>query len=236
MNTSKEFDPDITHPFYFIRKNILDAIKENAHYLSGIMMDFGCGSKPYKSFFHIDQYIGVDFNGDGHDHSNENIDVYYNGKTIPFDNNYFDSILCSEVFEHLFNIDEILPELNRVLKIRGMILITCPFIWNEHEVPNDYCRYTSYGITHLLKINGFKIVKVWKKGTFIEVLFQLRNLYALETYFGTYNSKYYSTYKYFSILKKIFILINNVFGIVLNTILPKRYDIYLSNIIVAEKT
>ncbi|MBU1757988.1 class I SAM-dependent methyltransferase [Patescibacteria group bacterium] len=35
---------------------------------------------------------------------------------MPFKNNFFDSILASEVFEHVFDIDYVLKELNRILK------------------------------------------------------------------------------------------------------------------------
>ena len=36
------------NPYYFIRKGLLKDIKKNRHYMNGIMLDFGCGSKPYK--------------------------------------------------------------------------------------------------------------------------------------------------------------------------------------------
>ena len=98
-------------------------------------MDFGCGTKPYRTFFQVEEYVGVDFENPGHPHDNEQIDIFYDGKNIPLPDGYFDSVLSSEVFEHVFNIDEVLAEINRVMKSDGKLLITCPFAWNEHEVP-----------------------------------------------------------------------------------------------------
>lgn len=50
-----------------------------------------------------------------------------------------------------FHIQEIVKELNRVLKENGEMLITVPFVWNEHEIPYDFGRYTSFGIIDLLQ-------------------------------------------------------------------------------------
>src|SRR6476646_7017983 len=130
---SKEFDPPITQANFLIRNRLPRNIKVLAPRLTGKMMDFGCGQKPYRSLFSVDDYVGVDFENPGHPHLNESIDVFYDGKTLPFLDGQFDSIFSSEVFEHVFNIDDILKELNRVLKINGLILITCPFAFCEHE-------------------------------------------------------------------------------------------------------
>ena len=74
------------------------------------MMDFGCGSKPYKSLFNVNEYVGVDYHGQGHSHVNEQIDVFYDGVLLPFPDNYFDSVFSTEVFEHVFNLENLNPE------------------------------------------------------------------------------------------------------------------------------
>jgi ubiquinone/menaquinone biosynthesis C-methylase UbiE len=79
-------------------------------------MDFGCGKKPYKEIFGFDEYIGVDIEVSGHDNTQHDIDVFWDGKSLPFADNTFDSILASEVFEHVFELDAVLDELRRVLK------------------------------------------------------------------------------------------------------------------------
>src|SRR5882724_916674 len=128
------------NPFYYIRRALFLNIQLFAPRLQGRLLDFGCGRKPYRNLFpHITEYIGIDIEQmTGHDHSLSQVDVFYDGKTIPFGDNSFDAVFCSEVLEHVFTIDDILTELHRVLKKDGTMLLTIPFCWNEHEVPYDF--------------------------------------------------------------------------------------------------
>ena len=184
MQLHPDFAPPISHPYYFIRHGLKDNISKYASHMKGRMLDFGCGSKPYKSLFSVSEYIGVDYENVGHPHENEQIDVFYDGKSLPFENGHFDSILCSEVFEHIFNLEEILPELNRVLKTGGTMLITCPFVWNEHEIPHDYARYTRFALDHQLKKAGFETIEYSKAGNFVTTISQMIVLYFNNTYKG----------------------------------------------------
>ena len=128
---------------FLIRKSIQAIIKKNADQLKGSLLDFGCGTKPYKSLFvDAEEYIGVDFKIEGREDNHDEVDQFYDGKVIPYENSRFDSLLCTEVLEHVFNIDVVLLEFNRVLKMNGKALITTPFMWEEHEMPYDFARYT----------------------------------------------------------------------------------------------
>ena len=139
------------NPFFFIRYAYYKNIKRFIPLLKGKLLDFGCGSKPFENLFTVERYVGVDLENTGHDHKNSKVDVYYDGKHLPFENETFDSLFCSEVLEHIFEPDKILHEINRVLKPGALALITVPFSWIEHEAPFDYARYSSYGLKYLLK-------------------------------------------------------------------------------------
>lgn len=215
------------NPFFFIRRSLFIAIKNEAPGLKGRLLDFGCGRKPYRDLFNVDEYIGVDMSSTGHDHSNSMADVYYDGRSLPFGNDSFDSVFSSEVLEHVFNPDEILPEINRVLKPGGKILLTVPFCWNEHEVPYDYARYSSFGISHLLQEHGFKIIHAKKTGNFARVNFQLWALYFFELFKGSKRTGY--------ILSMLFIIPINIVGMVLLPLLPNNRSMYFNNVIIAEK-
>src|SRR4026207_265940 len=112
------------NPFFFIRSAYYRNIKKFIPQLKGKLLDFGCGRKPFEDLFTVSEYVGVDLQNTGHNHKNSKVDIYYDGKHLPFENETFDSLFCGEVLEHIFNPDEILPELNRVLKPQANALIT----------------------------------------------------------------------------------------------------------------
>lgn len=218
----------VINPMYFLRRGLYRGILKNKHNLKGQMLDFGCGRKPYRTIIDVDKYVGVDVEISGHDHRNSQIDIFYDGRTIPFPSDSFDSFLCSEVFEHLFNLEEIVAELHRVVKVGGRGLITVPFSWPEHEVPYDFGRYTSFGMREILEKHGFKIVTLEKSGHFVECIFQLTAYYIARLY----NSKYAPLNLFFNVL-----LVGpiNLLGLFFSKILPKNRDLFFNLIIVVEK-
>jgi SAM-dependent methyltransferase len=231
MEVARNFNPGLAHRFYFIRKGLYSAIKNHSASLKGKLLDFGCGAKPYLSLFAVDEYIGLDFDNPAHDHRNEQIDIIYDGKNIPFPDNHFDSILCSEVVEHLFDLPHTLNEMHRVLKKGGKMLVTCPFVWNEHELPYDYARYTQFALKDIFEKKGFSVLLAEKKGNFVETTTQLRVLY-----FIGYAERFFSRfsrigYLFFNSL----IFLKNGWGKLKSAVLPARYDLYLSNIFLVEK-
>jgi SAM-dependent methyltransferase len=215
-----------TNPYYFIRKGLFRSISRNDKHVKGKLLDFGCGHKPYRAVFKVDEYIGLDIEVSGHDHKNEHIDVYYDGKRIPFQDDFFDSVFSSEVFEHLFNIKEILLEINRVLKPGGHLLITVPFVWEEHEIPYDFARYSSYGIEFLLKESGFEIVTIEKTTNYIETIFQIICAYIHDVLFPK---------RFKTVLNPFFIAPLNIIGSILSKILPDNKKFYHNNVVVAKK-
>jgi SAM-dependent methyltransferase len=195
-------------------------------------MDFGCGSKPYRDLFKVDEYMGVDFHGEGHSHENESIDVFYDGLTLPFEADRFDGIFSTEVFEHVFNLEHMVRELHRVLKPKGKMLITCPFAICEHEVPNDFARYSSYGIKDLLERNGFRVIAFEKSGTAIETIGQIfiayYHIHIVRRFFGK-----------IPVIRTILdsggVFFLNVISLFFNAILPKGPDLYMNNVLLVEK-
>jgi len=78
-----------------------------------------------------------------------------------------DGVFSSETFEHIFNLEEIIKEINRVLKKEGLLLATCPFLWPEHEVPYDYARYTSFAMKNLLEKKWIRNYHIRKNRQFL---------------------------------------------------------------------
>lgn len=225
------FNPDIRFPSYLIRKGLYNAVAKHAKKLNGRLMDLGCGSKPYKSLFGVSEYIGVDYNSEGHPHEGEAIDVFYDGKTLPFSDGYFDSVFCSEVFEHIFNLEDILEEVHRVMKRNGKILVTCPFSICEHEVPNDFARYTSFALKHIFEKSGFRVLEYEKTGNHVLTIMQLRIMYV--------HMHIMPFFKNIPVLRSVLRFAAytgmNAWALVKNRLLPVRTDLYLNNVIVCEK-
>src|SRR5688572_30550100 len=224
----KAFRPGLNNPFYFIRRALLGKVQEYAPQLQGKLLDFGCGSKPYESLFTgVSEYIGLDYEGEGHSHRDEQVDVFYDGKHIPFPDQTFDSVFSSEVIEHIFNSEVILPELNRVMKGGARILITCPFAWPEHEIPVDYARYTRFALRHLLEMNGFTILALDKSGDFSKAIYQMKMVYLSEHLIPAIPLLGRSKFFRVSIAPGIYFLANSWYSFK-HWLLPKRKDWYLN--------
>lgn len=227
------FYPDIlgvfVNPFFFARRGLAKEMRAVSHQITGRILDVGCGSKPYKPLFTFTEYIGVDIENPGHDHSQEDVDVYYDGKHLPFEDGSFDALISNQVFEHVFNPPEFLAELNRVLKPGGNLLLTVPFVWDEHEQPNDFARYSSFGLQHVLKNAGFEIVSITKSVDDFRVIFQLIILFI-----------YKKTVTRNNLVNRFLVLLLispwNILGSLVSFLLPSNKDLYLDNIILARKT
>jgi ubiquinone/menaquinone biosynthesis C-methylase UbiE len=227
----EKFHPTILSFFinnnFLIRKSIRKAIIKNSKHLKGALLDFGCGTKPYKKLFiNVDSYIGVDYKIEGREESQKTVDFFYDGKTIPFNDKEFDSILSTEVLEHVFNVEDILCEFNRVLKINGHALITTPFMWEEHEMPYDFARYTTPALEYLYQKHGFEIIHNHKTGNQIEVIFQ----FAIN-YFKNIIPKFALK----QLLLVPFIVFFNTLGIVFSFLLPVDKTAYFNNVFVLRK-
>lgn len=212
--------------FYLSRRGIFEGIRRHAPRLSGRMMDFGCGSKPYRDLFHVQEYVGVDIEVSGHASAHKRADVFYDGQTLPFSDGCFDSILASEVLEHVFNLDMILAEMARVIRPGGIALITIPFAWDQHEVPYDFARYTEWGIKHLLERHGFSVEVQEKTSTHIETVAQL-----IVSYFY----KYLPDNAVFKAVRLLSIAPVFITGLLLSRLLPKGNGFFLNQVIVARR-
>ena len=84
------------------------------------------------------------------------------------DSESFDVVLCTEVLEHLHSPAKAISEFHRVLKTGGVLIITTRFIFPLHDTPNDFFRFTKYGLKELLK--EFEIKDFVEESNTIETL------------------------------------------------------------------
>lgn len=224
---AEQFHPDavgvFVNPYYFSRKMLYDNVKRYACYVNGRCMDFGCGISPYKNLLTVDEYIGVEIEAED---KRPGI-IYYDGYKLPFADGSFDSIISSEVFEHVFNIEDIVLELNRVLRPGGIMLLTIPFAYPRHCEPHDYRRWTLEGVKVLLGNSGFELVEGRISSSYWECIAQFQNVYwAEEVKVRTRLGK---------MVRNGILIINNVSGIFRQVFLPQSDKLYLDNVVVVRK-
>ena len=124
----------------------------------GTLLDVGCGGMPYRAFFdsRVRRYVGVDRSRA----SGPGMDVCGDALALPSRGEAFETVICSQVLEHLPEPGLAMSEMARVLKPGGLLVLTAPHIWGIHEEPDDYYRYTGYGLRYLADQAGLDVIEV----------------------------------------------------------------------------
>jgi len=138
--------------------------------LSGEVLDVGCGQSPYRFLLNHDvaRYHGIDIaDAEKFDYSNPEI-TPFNGQNIPFKDNSFDAVICTEVLEHVFDHRNLVSEIHRVLKPGGTGMMTVPWSARYHYIPHDYFRYTPSALK--LIFSEFSSVIVSPRGSDLSVI------------------------------------------------------------------
>jgi SAM-dependent methyltransferase len=136
-------------------------LSEHRSILKGRVLNAGAG---WRDVSHLveGELVNQDISYDGDERTN--IQIHSPLHHIPVESNYFDTILCIAVLEHVENPEEVVPELYRVLKPGGHLILEVPFLQPEHKVPTDFQRYTKDGLVRLVSHHGFSVEQI--KGLF----------------------------------------------------------------------
>lgn len=145
-------------------------IKKVVPFYKGNVLDVGCGDSPYR--FLLDKskatYYGIDI-ADAAKFDYDNTDITpFNGEDIPFEDEMFDAVICTEVLEHVEKYQKLTDELYRVMKKGAMGIITIPWSARYHYIPWDYFRYTPSSLKTIF--NKFIEVDVTPRGTDIAAI------------------------------------------------------------------
>ena len=126
-----------------------------------LVLDAGAGECRFKDKFKGKlRYIAVDTTWGDQEWDYSNIDVMSHLENLPFASGIFDSVICTQVLEHVREPQLVLNELSRILKADGMICLTAPQGWGVHQPPHDYFRFTNYGLSYLLQKAGFAEISI----------------------------------------------------------------------------
>jgi ubiquinone/menaquinone biosynthesis C-methylase UbiE len=119
-------------------------IKKVIPAFSGNILDIGCGQSPYKFLLKKEQthYYGIDIiKASEFGYDNKNI-TSFDGKNIPFADDFFNAVICTEVLEHVQDFQYLVDEIYRTAKKGAEIIVTVPWSARYHYIPYDYFRYT----------------------------------------------------------------------------------------------
>jgi SAM-dependent methyltransferase len=170
-------------PHNWLVHRIHDAALKEAlrRYAHGILLDIGCGEKPYQALTEglVSKHIGLDHPGSLH--SKQLVDIFGTAYDTGLADEAVDTILCTAVLEHLEEPEQALRECYRILKPGGVAIYSVPFIWHLNEEPRDFYRFSKYGLDYLFKKVGFEVVEIKALSGFWVTFGQLLvyNLYRL---------------------------------------------------------
>lgn len=170
---------------YVMRTCIWKAVQACAPKFKGHLLDVGCGRKPYRRFLldnnYISEYTGLDIESAIVYEDDIKPDFIWDGKTMPFKDNSFDTLMATEVLEHCPDPKLIIYEMKRVMKPGGLIFFTVPFLWNLHEVPHDEYRYTPFALQRLFKECGLEEIELFAHGGWNMSMAQMIGMWVVAT-------------------------------------------------------
>ena len=109
--------------------------------INGKTIDLGAknGKASYYRFFNL-KYSEIDYVDINPTESNIlKLDLE---KNLPISDKSYNSVLAINLFEHIFNIQNLIEEIYRILDDGGKLIGSTPFMKEYHSDPLDFYRYT----------------------------------------------------------------------------------------------
>jgi SAM-dependent methyltransferase len=131
----------------------------------GVTLDVGSKTSPYKKYIPSSKYMRLDIDP-------KNLpDICCDLHKINWQSNYFNTVIATEVLEHLYNPQKAINEFRRILEQNGVCILSTRFIFPYHPDPHDYYRFTNDSLKYLFR--KFSSVKIYHHGNRIQVLWQI---------------------------------------------------------------
>ena len=136
----------------------------------GDLLDLGCGKAPLYAAYapFVAEITCVDWA------PGEYIDQAHDlSQPLPFERERFDTIILSDVLEHMPEPDALWREMTRVLRPGGKVIMNVPFYYSVHAHPHDYYRYTNFALERFVKINALDLICLEPVGGIVEIVADL---------------------------------------------------------------
>jgi len=135
------------------------------------MLDIGCGHGAWKESLlaYASEYVGVDVR------EGPNVSIVANVESLPVADCSFDTVICIMVLEHVRDYRKAIAEMYRVLKPKGLMILATHGTWAIHGEPNDFWRWTPYGLREIL--STYTSCRTEQVGSPLANLVMVLNLY-----------------------------------------------------------
>jgi SAM-dependent methyltransferase len=143
-------------------------------HVRGRLLDLGCGNVPLYGMYRdlVTENICIDWEQTLHRdcHVDQFLDL---NQVLPIADQEFDTIVCTDVLEHIARPDRTWAEMCRVLRRGGKLILTTPFFYWLHEEPHDYHRFSAHKLRLLCADYGLEIVELNAYGGAPEVVLDI---------------------------------------------------------------
>ncbi len=144
-------------------------------YCKGNVVDVGSGHAKYGSMIkkYASSYTTVDNLSSEYQFGEGEAfkpDVTSSVDRMPFQNDEFDTAVCTEVLEHVEEPYVVVAEIARILKPGGHALMSSGWISPYHKEPDDYWRFSASTYKLMCERAGMEVVATYKKGGLVTVL------------------------------------------------------------------
>jgi ubiquinone/menaquinone biosynthesis C-methylase UbiE len=149
---------------------IFKDVKKHLPNYKGNVLDIGCGQSPYKFLLNASttKYFGIDIiEATSFGYNNPDV-TSFDGKNIPFENEKFDAVICTEVLEHVQEFQYLIDEIYRTAKKNADVIVTIPWSARYHYIPYDYFRYTPSSLKTMFA--QFSEITIKPRGTDFAVI------------------------------------------------------------------
>jgi SAM-dependent methyltransferase len=126
-----------------------------------LVLDAGAGGSPYGVYFKRQRYITADV---PQSFNRGTVAVYADIARLPFANDQFDQVVCTQVLEHVPDPHAVIREIQRVLKPGGQVFLTVPQGWGIHNEPWHFFNFTCYGLQLLFDQAGLRSESILPRG------------------------------------------------------------------------
>jgi SAM-dependent methyltransferase len=133
---------------------------------NSLVLDAGAGECRYERMFSGHRYVALDSSVGDTSWDYSRLDVVGDLEQIPAPASTFDAVISIVVLEHTREPGQVILEMARVTRPDGKLFLVVPNQWEVHQSPNDFFRFTQYGVAHLLTASGFRVLKIEPVGGF----------------------------------------------------------------------